>query len=43
VKLKKTTRFRAVSPEQDGDHLGGTSKPVKVKVLQRWSGRRAKA
>ncbi|MGH2765470.1 MAG: TolB family protein, partial [Actinomycetota bacterium] len=32
VKVRKTTRFTAVSPEQDVDHLAGTSKPVKVKV-----------
>ena len=32
--VKRTTRFRALSPEQDGDHLAGVSKPVKVKVLQ---------
>jgi dipeptidyl aminopeptidase/acylaminoacyl peptidase len=33
VKVKRTTKFRAVSPEQDVDHLAGTSKPVKVKVI----------
>jgi Tol biopolymer transport system component len=32
VKVKKTTKFTAISPEQDADHLAGTSKPVKVKV-----------
>ncbi len=32
VKVTKTTKFRAVSPEQDFDHLAGASKPVKVKV-----------
>jgi Tol biopolymer transport system component len=31
VEVSKTTRFRAVSPEQDFDHLAGTSKPVKVR------------
>jgi len=33
VRVRKTTRFRAVSPAQDLDHLAGTSKPVKVKVV----------
>jgi hypothetical protein len=32
-RVRKTTKFRAVSPEQDLDHVAGTSKPVKVKVL----------
>jgi len=32
VKVTRTTRFRAVSPQQDLDHLAGTSKLVKVKV-----------
>jgi Tol biopolymer transport system component len=32
VKVTKTSKFRAVSPEQDLDHLAGTSKPVKVNV-----------
>jgi dipeptidyl aminopeptidase/acylaminoacyl peptidase len=35
VKVTRTTKFRAVSPEQDLDHLAGTSKPVKVKILKR--------
>jgi len=34
VRVKKTTKFRAVSPEQDLDHLAGTSKRVKVKVVR---------
>jgi Tol biopolymer transport system component len=34
VKVKKTTKFTAVSPEQDADHLAGTSKPVKVKAVE---------
>jgi len=33
VKVRRTTRFRALSPEQDLDHLAGESKRVKVKVL----------
>jgi dipeptidyl aminopeptidase/acylaminoacyl peptidase len=33
VKVKTTTRFRAVSPKQDLDHLAGTSRKVKVKVI----------
>jgi hypothetical protein len=33
MRLKKTTRFRAVSPQQDEDHLTGTSKRVKVRVI----------
>jgi hypothetical protein len=33
VKVTRTTKFRAVSPMQDLDHLAGTSKPVKVKVV----------
>jgi hypothetical protein len=32
LRLNKTTRFRAVSPQQDADHLTGTSKRVKVRV-----------
>jgi Tol biopolymer transport system component len=33
VRVTSTTRFRAVSPNQDLDHLAGTSKRVKVRVL----------
>jgi Tol biopolymer transport system component len=33
VKVKRTTRFRAISPQQDLDHLAATSKRVKVRVL----------
>jgi hypothetical protein len=33
VKMKKTARFRAVSPQQDDDHLQGRSKKVKVRVV----------
>jgi hypothetical protein len=32
VKMKKTATFRAVSPQQDADHLAGESGGVKVKV-----------
>jgi hypothetical protein len=34
VKVTRTTVFRAVSPQQDDDHLKGTSKKVKVRVRQ---------
>jgi len=34
VKVPRTSVFRAVSPQQDDDHLKGTSKKVKVRVLQ---------
>ncbi len=33
TKVKKTTKFHAISPEQDADHLAGESKIVKVKIL----------
>lgn len=33
VKVKATTRFRAVSPAQDLDHAEGVSKKVKVRVV----------
>jgi hypothetical protein len=33
VKMKKTARFRAVSPQQDDDHLQGRSKKIKVRVV----------
>jgi hypothetical protein len=33
VRVKRTTVFRAVSPQQDDDHLAGRSKKVKVRVL----------
>lgn len=33
VKVTATTKFRAVSPEQDLDHLGARSKRVRVKVV----------
>lgn len=32
VKVPRTTVFRAVSPQQDDDHLKGTSRKVKVRV-----------
>jgi hypothetical protein len=32
VKVPRTSVFRAVSPQQDDDHLKGTSKKVKVRV-----------
>jgi hypothetical protein len=34
VTVRKTSVFRAVSPQQDDDHLKGTSKKVKVRVRQ---------
>jgi hypothetical protein len=34
VKVPRTSAFRAVSPQQDDDHLKGTSKKVKVRVRQ---------
>jgi hypothetical protein len=33
VSVQRTTVFRAVSPQQDDDHLAGTSKKVKVRIL----------
>ena len=33
LKMKRTARFRAVSPQQDDDHLAGRSKKVKVRVV----------
>jgi hypothetical protein len=33
VKMRKTAKFRAVSPQQDPDHLAGTSNIVKVRVI----------
>jgi Tol biopolymer transport system component len=38
VKVAKTTKFRAVSPMQDLDHLAGESKRVKVKAAQKTRG-----
>lgn len=35
VKIKKKTSFTAVSPQQDADHLAGTSNKVTVKVRRR--------
>jgi len=32
VRLRRTATFRAVSPQQDDDHLAGTSNKVKVRV-----------
>lgn len=32
VKVKKTSRFQAVSPKQDADHLAGSSNKLKVKA-----------
>lgn len=32
VKITKTSTFRAVSPQQDPDHLAGTSKKKKVEA-----------
>jgi hypothetical protein len=34
VRVPRTSVFRAVSPQQDEDHLKGTSKKVKVRVRQ---------
>jgi dipeptidyl aminopeptidase/acylaminoacyl peptidase len=34
VRMKKTSRFRALSPRQDADHLAGRSRTVKVTVRQ---------
>jgi hypothetical protein len=33
VRMRKTARFKAVSPQQDADHLAGTSNTVKVRVV----------
>src|SRR5918996_1320084 len=33
VKVTRTVRFQAVSPKQDDDHLAGTSRKVRVRVL----------
>jgi hypothetical protein len=33
VKMKKTAKFRAVSPKQDDDHLEGVSNKIRVKVI----------
>jgi len=33
VRVTTTTKFKAISPEQDVDHLAGVSKPVKVRVF----------
>jgi hypothetical protein len=33
IKMKKTARFQAVSPQQDDDHLEGVSKKVKIRVI----------
>ena len=32
VRIKKTSKFQAVSPQQDADHLAGASKKLKVRV-----------
>ena len=32
VRVKKTARYRAVSPQQDADHAAGTSKKLKVRA-----------
>ena len=32
VKVKRTARYHAVSPQQDEDHLAGSSKKIKVKA-----------
>ncbi len=34
-KVRKVTRFRALSPEQDGDHLAGMSEVVKVRIKKK--------
>ncbi|MGH2724416.1 MAG: hypothetical protein ACRDI0_09170 [Actinomycetota bacterium] len=33
IKMKKTDRFRAISPQQDEDHLAGKSKRIRVRVI----------
>ncbi|MDQ4004903.1 MAG: hypothetical protein M3135_01190, partial [Actinomycetota bacterium] len=35
VRMRRTTTFRAISPQQDADHLADTSNPIRVRVLQR--------
>lgn len=35
VRVKKTARYRAVSPKQDADHAAGTSKKLKVRAKSR--------
>jgi hypothetical protein len=34
AKVMKTTKFYAVSPQQDADHLEGVSNKVKVRVRE---------
>jgi hypothetical protein len=34
VRIQRVATFRVVSPQQDADHLTGTSDPVKVKIKQ---------
>ena len=34
VRMKRTTTFQATSPQQDADHLAGTSNTVRVRVKQ---------
>jgi hypothetical protein len=33
IKMKKSARFQAISPQQDDDHLAGKSKRVRVQVI----------
>jgi hypothetical protein len=33
IKMKKTARFQAVSPQQDDDHRAGKSKRIRVRVI----------
>lgn len=33
VRMRRTARFKAVSPQQDADHLAGTSNSVRVRVV----------
>jgi hypothetical protein len=34
LKMKRTSRFLAVSPQQDEDHLPGQSKRIRIRVIQ---------
>jgi hypothetical protein len=33
IKMERTSRFRAVSPRQDADHLAGKSKRIRIRVI----------
>jgi hypothetical protein len=34
LKMKRTTRFRAISPQQDADHRAGGSKRIRIRVIR---------